>query len=54
MKHPTTQLHNNIIIIINVFVQRRKVVTSEVLGPGTGSVLLRRGKKESPEDEEFL
>ena len=31
----------------NVFVQRHKVVTSEVLGPGTG-------RKESPEDEEFL
>jgi len=29
-----------IIIIINIFVQCRKVVTSEVLGPG--SVLLRR------------
>ena len=29
-------------IIINIFVERHKVVTSEALGPG--SVLLNRGK----------
>jgi len=39
-----------IVIIINVFVQRHKVVTSEALGPG--SVLLRKGKRESPREEE--
>jgi len=34
-------------------IQCRKVVTSEVLGPG--NVLLRKGKRESPgEDERFL
>jgi len=41
-----------IIIIINAFVQRHKVVTSEALG--LGGVLLRRGKRESPGKEEFL
>jgi len=40
------------IIIINVFVKRHKVVTSEALGPG--SVLLSRGKRESPGEEECL
>jgi len=35
---------------MNVFVQRRKVVTLEALGPG--GVLLRRGKRESPGEEE--
>ena len=33
-------------MIINIFVQRHKVVTSEALGPG--SVLLRTWKRESP------
>jgi len=41
-----------IIIIINAFVQCHKVVTSEALGPG--SVLLRRGKRQSPGEEECL
>jgi len=40
-----------IIIIINVFVKRHKVVTSEALGPG--SVLLRSGKRESPGEEKM-
>jgi len=39
-------------IIINVFVQRNKIVTSEALGPG--GVLLRSGKRESPGEEERL
>jgi len=41
-----------IVITINIFVQSHKVVTSEVLG--LGSVLLRRGKRESPGEEECL
>jgi len=41
-----------IIIIINAFVQCHKVIPSEALGPG--SVLLRRGKRESPKEEECL
>jgi len=41
-----------IIIIINVFVWRHKVITSEALGPG--SVLLSRGKRERPGEEECL
>jgi len=41
-----------IIIIINIFVWRHKVVTSEALGPG--SVLLRSGKRESSGEEECL
>ena len=39
-------------IIINIFVERHKVVTSEALGPG--SVLLNRGKRDSPGEEECL
>jgi len=39
-------------IIINIFVERHKVVTSEALGPG--SVLLNRRKRESPGEEECL
>jgi len=39
-------------IIINIFVERHKVVTSEALGPG--SVLLNRRKRESPGVEECL
>jgi len=35
-----------IMIIINVFVQRRKVIVSESLGPG--SVLLSRGEDRKP------
>jgi len=41
-----------IIIIINRFVYRQKVVTLEVLGPG--SVLVSRGRRESPGKEECL
>jgi len=41
-----------IVITINIFVQSHKVVTSEALG--LGSVLLRRGKRESPGEEECL
>jgi len=41
-----------IIIIINTFVQRHDVVTPGALGPG--SVPLRRGKRESPGEEERL
>jgi len=39
-----------IIIIINIFLWCHKVVTSEALGPG--SVILRRGKRESSGEEE--
>jgi len=38
------------IIIINVFLQHHKVITSEA----PGSVLLRGGKRESPGEEECL
>jgi len=41
-----------IILVINVLVWRHEVVASEALGPG--SVLLRRWKRESPGEEEFL
>jgi len=41
-----------IMIIINVFVQRRKVIVSEALWPG--SVLLSSGRRESPGEEEYL
>jgi len=41
-----------IIIIINRFVQRHKVVTSEALGPG--SVLVSRERRESLGKEECL
>jgi len=40
------------IIIINIFLHSHKVITSEALGPG--SVLLRKGKRESPGEEECL
>jgi len=39
-------------IIINVFVYRHKVVTSEALGPGR--VIPRKGMRESPGEEECL
>ena len=48
----TDQPEMIIVITINIFVQSHKVVTSEVLG--LGSVLLRRGKRESPGEEECL
>jgi len=41
-----------IINIINIFLQRHKVVTSEA--PWTGSVLPRSGKRESPRKDERL
>jgi len=40
-----------VLVIITIFVWSHKVVISEVLGSGT--VLLRRGKKESRGEEEF-
>jgi len=51
---PTCRPTNSVkaLIIINIFVWRHKVVTSEALGPG--SVLLRKGKRESPGEEESL
>jgi len=41
-----------IVIVINVSVLPHKVITSEALGPG--SVLLRKGKPESPGENECL
>jgi len=41
-----------IIIIIDRFVQRHKVVTSEALGPG--SVLVSRERRENLREEECL
>ena len=40
------------IILINLLVQRHKVVTSEALG--RSSVLMRKGKRESPGEEQSL
>jgi len=42
----------NTVVIINRFVYCQKVVTLEVLGPG--SVLVSRGRRESPGKEECL
>jgi len=42
----TPGIFTTIIIIINVFAQRHKIVTSEAL--------LRKGKRESPGEEECL
>ena len=39
-------------ILLNIFVQGHNVVTLEALGPG--SVLQRKGKRESPGEEECL
>jgi len=44
--------YKKIIINVSLLVHRLKVVTSEALGPG--SVLLIKGKRESPGEEECL